>query len=78
MEKGRAEGIAEGMEKGRAEGLEKGILSSIKSLMETMSWTLDQAMTALKVPEAEKQTYRSRLSSERSRSVSISNGQIRS
>lgn len=56
-----AEGIAEGMEKGRAEGLEKGILSSIKSLMETMSWTLDQAMTALKVPEAEQQTYRSLL-----------------
>lgn len=59
--KGMAEGIAEGMEKGMAEGLEKGILSSIKSLMETMSWSLDQAMTALKVPEAEQQTYRSLL-----------------
>ena len=66
------------MEKSWKKGMKQDILSSIKSLMETMSWTLDQAMTALKVPEAEKQTYRSRLSSERSRSVSISNGQIRS
>lgn len=54
-------GIAKGMEKGRAEGMEKGILTSIRSLMETMGWTLDQAMTALKVPEAEQQTYRSLL-----------------
>ena len=54
-------GIAKGMEKGRAEGMEKGILMSIRSLMETMGWTLDQAMTALKVPEAEQQTYRSLL-----------------
>ena len=54
-------GIARGMEKGRAEGMEKGILTSIRSLMETMGWTLDQAMTALKVPEAEQQTYRSLL-----------------
>ena len=50
-------GIAKGMEK----GMEKGILTSIRSLMETMEWTLDQAMTALKVPEAEQQTYRSLL-----------------
>lgn len=61
MEKSWKKGMAEGREKGRAEGLEKGILSSIKSLMETMSWTLDQAMTALKVPEAEQQIYRSLL-----------------
>ena len=49
------------MEKGIAKGMEKGILTSIRSLMETMGWTLDQAMTALKVPEAEQQTYRSLL-----------------
>ncbi len=54
MEKSWKKGIAEGMAKGE----EQGILTSIKSLMETMSWTLDQAMTALKVPEAEQQTYR--------------------
>ena len=50
-------GIAKGMEKGRAEGMEKGILTSIRSLMETMGWTLDQAMTALKVPEVERRVY---------------------
>ena len=65
MEKGIAKGMekgrAEGMEKGRAEGMEKGILMSIRSLMETMGWTLDQAMTALKVPEAERQVYQNLL-----------------
>lgn len=50
-----------GVEKGIAEGLEKGILSSIENLMETMGWTLDQAMAALKVPEAERQSYRNLL-----------------
>lgn len=57
MEKSWKQGIAEGMEKGMAKGVEQGILSSIKSLMETMGWTLDQAMTALKVPEAERRAY---------------------
>ena len=44
-------------EKGMEKGVEQGILSSIKSLMETMGWTIDQAMTALKVPEAERRVY---------------------
>ena len=38
-------------------GIEQGILLSIKSLMETMGWTIEQAMTALKVPEAERRAY---------------------
>ena len=45
------------MEKGMAKGMTNGILSSIKSLMETMGMTIEQAMTALKVPEDEKQKY---------------------
>jgi len=45
------------MEKGLAKGVEQGILSSIRSLMETMGWTPDQAMTALKVPEVERRVY---------------------
>ena len=49
------------MEKSWKKGVEKSILSSIESLMETMGWTLDQAMTALKVSEAERQTYRNLL-----------------
>ena len=57
MEKSWKKGMAEGMAKGE----EQGILTSIKSLMETMGWTLDQAMTALKVPEAEQRGYRNLL-----------------
>ena len=57
MEKSWKKGMAEGMEKGVAKGVEQGILSSITSLMETMGWTIDQAMAALKVPEAERRIY---------------------
>lgn len=53
MRKGVAKGRAEGM----ARGVTKGILSSIQSLMETMNLSPDQAMAALKVPEAERQKY---------------------
>ena len=41
----------------RDKGREEGILSSIKSLMETLGLTIEQAMAALKVPESEKQKY---------------------
>ncbi len=53
MEKSWAKGMEKGMEKGRADG----IMSAIKGLMETMNWSLEQAMAALKVPEAERQKY---------------------
>ena len=43
----------ENIAKGRAEG----ILASIKSIMETMGLTIEQAMSALKVPDTEKQKY---------------------
>ena len=57
-----SEGIMEeGMAKGMAKGMEQGILSSIKSLMETMGWTIEQAMTALKVPETDRQVYQNLL-----------------
>jgi len=52
-EKGRAKGRAEG----RAEGRADGILSSLKGLMETMDLSIEQAMAALKIPEAERQKY---------------------
>ena len=50
-------GVAKGMAKGMAKGITKGVLSSIQSLMETMDLSADQAMAALKVPEAERQRY---------------------
>lgn len=42
-----------GIKKGLKEGLKEGILTSIQNLMESMNWTAEQAMEALKVPEAE-------------------------
>lgn len=38
-------------------GIEKGILLSIRNLMETMGWSLEQAMEGLKIPEEEKTKY---------------------
>ena len=47
----------EGMEKGIEKGVEKGI-DSIKKLMKNMSWTIDQAMNALEIPEDKREKYR--------------------
>ena len=44
------------------EGMEKGIelnqTDSIKKLMKNMSWTIDQAMDVLEVPEDKREKYR--------------------
>lgn len=52
-ERGIARGLAQGLER----GLETGTLNAIRNLMETMKLTAEQAMEALKVPEAEKVKY---------------------
>ena len=53
-----SKGVMEkGIAKGRAEGRAEGILTSLKSLMDTMGLTMEQAMTALKIPELERQKY---------------------
>lgn len=44
-------------EKGIKEGIKEGILSSVKNLMESMDWSAEQAMTALKIPESEQVQY---------------------
>lgn len=46
--------LSEGVEK---RGIQKGIMSSIQNLMESMGWSAEQAMTALKIPEAEQVQY---------------------
>lgn len=51
----------EGIAKGRTEGLTEGILASIRNLMNSMGWTAQQAMEALKVPEEEQRQYLDRL-----------------
>ena len=50
-------GIQKGIEKGIEQGIEKGILLSIRNLMETMGWSVEQAMESLKIPEEEKTKY---------------------
>lgn len=52
----------EGMQKGIEKGIEKGILSAIQNLMESMEWSAEQAMDALKIPAGHKPAYRSKLS----------------
>ena len=38
-------------------GIQKGILFSIRNLMETMGWSVEQAMESLKIPKEEKTKY---------------------
>jgi len=61
-QKGMQEGMEKGMEKGIAKGMEKGIAKAltdaIRSLMKSTKWSVDQAMTALEVPEEERPKYR--------------------
>jgi len=44
-------------EKGRIKGRAEGILSSIRSLMANTGWTLEKAMEALGIPEADRPKY---------------------
>lgn len=44
-------------EKALARGLEKALETSIKNLMESMNWTAEQAMDALKIPKADQKKY---------------------
>ena len=53
LKEGRAEGRAEGHLAGRAEG----VLSSIQNLMETLGLSIEAAMSALKIPEDERDKY---------------------
>ena len=58
IEKGREEGMEKGREEGMEKGMEKGTLSSIQSLMESMKWTVDQAMDALKISSSDRLRYK--------------------
>ena len=42
----------ENLAKGRTEGITERAISDLKNLMETLGLSLEQAMSALKVPEA--------------------------
>ena len=50
--------LSDGVEqKGIAKGIMKGIMFSIQSLMESMGWTIEQAMDALQIPIEERNGY---------------------
>ena len=45
------------MEAGRREGAAQNMLNSIRNLMESMGWPVEQAMSALRVPDADRTQY---------------------
>ena len=51
-------GIEKGMAKGRAEG----VMDSLHNLMDSMNWTIEQAMSALKISDEDRQKYQELLS----------------
>jgi flagellar biosynthesis/type III secretory pathway protein FliH len=61
LAEGRTEGLAEGRTEGLAEGRKQERLSAIKSLMDTMKLTAQQAMDALKIPLSEQKNYQGML-----------------
>ena len=60
-EKGMEKGMEKGLEKGVAKGIDHAILSSVRNLMDTMKWTAEQAMDAIKIPSDERSKYVSKL-----------------
>ena len=58
---GKAEGLAEGKAEGLAEGKAEGKAEAVINLMETMNITAEQAMKALKIPDADFAKYLSLL-----------------
>ena len=57
-ERGMKEGRERGMKEGRAQGADQERLRSIRSLMETTGWPVDQVMAAMKIPVEEYAKYR--------------------
>lgn len=54
-------GIRLGISQGINQGIKEGLITAIKNLMESMGWTEEQAMEALKIPENERTLYSSML-----------------
>ncbi|MBR2216091.1 MAG: Rpn family recombination-promoting nuclease/putative transposase [Selenomonadaceae bacterium] len=58
---GRLEGMREGLIEGRREGMRDGLDFAIRNMIETLGFTVKQAMDALKIPIAEQPQYAARL-----------------
>uniref|UniRef100_UPI0040560606 hypothetical protein n=1 Tax=Agathobacter sp. TaxID=2021311 RepID=UPI0040560606 len=57
MEQGIKQGIKQGMKQGMEQGIKQGMAHSIANLMKTMKLSLEEAMNALDIPEAEQAEY---------------------
>ena len=49
------------MQKGLAKGMAQGMTQALRSLMENMQWTSEQAMDALNIPEEERAEYEEKI-----------------
>ena len=58
---GLREGRLDGLREGRLDGLHDGRLMDIKNLMDSVNWTAEQAMDALKIPLEERASYLEKL-----------------
>ncbi|MBR3224680.1 MAG: hypothetical protein IKF78_05095 [Atopobiaceae bacterium] len=57
LEEMRNEAMRQGMEKGMEKGAEQNLLDNVRSLMESVGWTAQQALDKLKVPESDQAKY---------------------
>ncbi len=53
--------MCKALEDMRNEAVERTALQMIRNLMETMKWSADQAMAAMKIPEADQSKYADKL-----------------
>ncbi|EOS29257.1 hypothetical protein C807_02936 [Lachnospiraceae bacterium 28-4] len=53
--------MCKAMEDMRNEAVERNMLQTIRNLMDSMKWSAEQAMTAMKIPEADKLKYTAKL-----------------
>ncbi len=53
----REDGVREGIQKGIQKGRVEGVLDAIRGLMNTMGWSVERAMEALNVPDADRAQY---------------------
>lgn len=53
--------MCKALEEMRNETAENTLLQTIKNLMETMKWSAEQAMRAMKIPTSEQEKYKARL-----------------
>ena len=62
-EEGRREGRQEGLREGRQKGRHEERVALIKTLMESMNLSVENAMAALKIPPAQWEYYKKQIQS---------------